>query len=197
MLPSTSPREALLVCPPSPPRNLPFLTVESTLSSSCSHSGLPLTHQGVALTLIFLSLARVRLSLTLTLSPFMIWYSGWTVLFLFLLAKAALEYLPIALSVALRSLFPFQQAQYVQVFLLNPFCMLFAGLSSTIKSNISRLLLSDSRFVLTCLSSPPSFLLPQSLWQELSFLSFSSVRLQWVPGYSFFLGNDTTGGLAT
>ena len=32
----------------------------------------------------------------------------------------------------------------------------------------SSLLLSDSRFVLATLSSSPSFLLPQSLWQELS-----------------------------
>ena len=36
--PSTSPREALLACPPIPPWNLPSLTVESTLSSPCSCS---------------------------------------------------------------------------------------------------------------------------------------------------------------
>ena len=82
--------------------------------------------------------------------------------FLFFLAKAALAYLPTALSVALRPLFPFQQAQFVQVFLLKPapFCKPFAGLGSTNKSAIS-LLLSDSRSLLTTLSSPPSFLLPQ------------------------------------
>ena len=54
----------------------------------------------------------------------------------------------------------------------------------------SLLLLSDSRSVLTTLSSPPSFLLPQTLWQiwqELSSLS-SSIRLQWIPGHSFLPG---------
>ena len=45
----------------------------------------------------------------------------------------------------------------------------------------SYLLLSDSRSVLVTLSSPPSFLLPQTLWQicqELSSLSSCSIRLQ-------------------
>ena len=49
----------------------------------------------------------------------------------------------------------------------------------------SLLLLSDSRSVLATLSSPPSFLLSQTLWQiwqELSSLS-CSIRLQWVPGH--------------
>ena len=45
-----------------------------------------------------------------------------------------------------------------------PFCTLFAGLGSTNKSAIS-LLLSDSRSVLATLSSPPSFLSSQTLWQ--------------------------------
>ena len=69
-----------------------------------------------------------------------------TALFLSLLAKTALAYVPTALSVALRPSFPFQQAQYAQVFPLKPapFCMLFAGLGSTNKSATS-LLLSDSR----------------------------------------------------
>ena len=49
MLPSTSPREALLACPPFSPWNLSSFTVESTLSSPCSHSNLPLSHQGAAL----------------------------------------------------------------------------------------------------------------------------------------------------
>ena len=49
MFPSTSSREALLACPPFPPRNLPSFTVESTLSSPCSHSDPPLSHQGMAL----------------------------------------------------------------------------------------------------------------------------------------------------
>ena len=77
-----------------------------------------------ALALIPLTLTKVRLSPTLTLSPLMIWYSGLTALFLFLLARAALAFLPTVLSVALRPLFPLQQAQYVPVFPLKstPFC---------------------------------------------------------------------------
>ena len=120
-----------------------------------------------ALALISLSFVKVRLSLTLTLSPLMIWYSELTALLLSLLTRAAPAYCPTALYVALRPLFSFRQAQYVQVSLLKPapFCMLFAGLGSTNKSPTSLLLLSDSRSVLATLSSPPSFLLPQTLWQ--------------------------------
>ena len=90
-----------------------------------------------------------------SLSPLMIWCSGQTAPFLFVLARAAPAYLPTAHFVALRPLFLFQQAQYAQVFLLNPapFCMLFAGLGSTNKSATSVLLLSDSRSVLATMSS--------------------------------------------
>ena len=38
---STSPREALVACPPSSPWNQPLFTVESTLSSPCSRSDSP------------------------------------------------------------------------------------------------------------------------------------------------------------
>ena len=172
VLPSTSSWEALLACSLFPPWNLPSFTS-----------------------------FKVRLSPTLTLSPLSIWCSGQTALFLFLLAKTAPAYFLTALSVALRPLFSFQQAQYVPVFPLKPapFCTLFAGLGSTNKPVIFLLLLSDSRSVLATLSSPPSFLLSQTLrqiWQELSSLFSCSVRLQWVPRHSFLPGNDAVEELA-
>ena len=43
MLPSTCSREVLVAWPPSSPWNLPSFTMESTLSSSCSRSDLPLS----------------------------------------------------------------------------------------------------------------------------------------------------------
>ena len=61
------------------------------------------------------------------------------------------------------------------------------------------LLLSDCRSVLTILSSPPSFFLFQSfwmIWQELSSLSSSFIRLQWVPGHLFLPANNAADELA-
>ena len=151
-------------------------TVESTLYSPCSRSDLPLSCQGAAL-------AHLD-----SLSPrnLILWTDG-SVPFPF--GKGGFGYLPTALSVALRPLFSFQQAQYVQVFLLKPalFCKVFAGLGSTNKSATSPLL-SDSRSVPVTLSSSPSFFLPQTLWQELSFVSSCSIRLQWVSGHLFLQG---------
>ena len=120
----------------------------------------------LVLALIPLSLAKMRLSPILTLSPLMIWCFGLTALFLFLLAKAAPAYLPIALSVALRPLFPFWHAQYVQVFPLKPapFCTLFPGLGSTNKSAIFLLF---SYYLTLVLSSPPCPLLHLSSYLKL------------------------------
>ena len=86
---------------------------------------------------------------------------------LFLLATAASAYLPTALSVALKPLFLFRQAQYFQVFLLKyaPFCMLFAGLGSTNKSATSLLF---SFYLTLVLSSPPCPLLHLSFYLSLS-----------------------------
>ena len=91
-------------------------------------------------------------------------------LFFFLLAKTAQVYLPIAHFAAKRPRFSFWHAQYIKVFLLKPeqFCKLFAGLGSTNKFGISLLFFDN---LTLALSSPPSFLMPQTLWQELSSLS--------------------------
>ena len=96
----------------------------------------------------------------------MIWYSGQTALFLFLLARAASASLPSALTVALRQLIPFQQAQYVQVFPLKPmpFCTLFAGFGSTNKSAIFLLF---SYYLTFVLSSPLCPLLHLSSYLKL------------------------------
>ena len=133
--------------------SLPSFTVESTLSSSCSRSDPPLSRQGAALA-------------HLDSLPLTIWYSGQTALFLFLLARVTPAYLPTALSVALRPLFPFRQAQYAQVFPLKPapFCTLFAGFGNTIKSAICLLF---SSCLTLALSSPPYPLLHLSSYPKL------------------------------
>ena len=95
-------REAPLSCPPSPPWNLSFFTVESILFYPCSRSDFPL--------------AKMWLSLTLTLLHLTIWCFGQTALFLFLLAKAALAYLPAAFSVALSPHYLFRRPSMFKFF---------------------------------------------------------------------------------
>ena len=185
MLPCTSPKKALLACPLFPPWNLPSFTVESTLSSTCSCSNPPFSRQDAALA-------------HLDSLPLIIWYSGQTALFLFPLAKVVPAFLPTVLSVALRPLFPFQQAQYAQVFLLKPapFCTLFAGLGSTNKPATSLLL----ALVLFSPPCPPFHLsLISNSVADLAgtvFFSSCSIRLQWVPGHSFLPENDAADKLA-
>ena len=153
MLSSTCSREALVACPPCPPWNLLSFTVESTLPTPCSRCDPPHSRQGAALA-------------PLDSLPLMIWCFGQTALFLFLSARAAPAFLPTALSVALRPLFSFRQAQYVQVFLLKPapFCTLFAGLGNTNKSAISLLF---SYYLTLVLSLPPCPLLHLSCYLKL------------------------------
>ena len=155
MLSFTSHREAFLAFPPFPPWNLRLFTGESTLSSPFSRFGAPLCRQGAAL---------AHLDPLLLMS----WYSEQTALFLFVLARAALAYLPAVLSVALRPLF--QQVQYAQVSLLKytPFCKLFSGLGSINKYATSHLF---SSYLTLVLSSPPYPLLHLSFHLKLSGIS--------------------------
>ena len=118
----------------------------------------------------------------------MIWYSGQTALFL--MARTAPASLPSALSVALRPLFPFRQAQYAQVFPLKPapFCTLFAGLGSNNKSAISLLFSSCLTLVL---SSPPCPLLDLSFYIKLCGRSGRNCHLS-PPALSDYNGSPDT-----
>ena len=118
----------------------------------------------------------------------MIWYSGLMALFLFLLARAVLAYLPTAFIAALRPLFSFQQAQFVQVFPLKPapFCKLFAGLGSTNKPAISPLFY----YLTLVLSSSPCPLLHLSFYLKLCGRSGSNCLLS--PVLSGYNGSPDT-----
>ena len=143
-----------------------FLLVLPFLLGICLPSGWRPPFPLYAFALIPLILAKVRLSPTLTLSPLTIWCFRLTALFLFHLVRANPAFLPIALSVALRPLFPFRQAQFVPVFPLKPvpFCTLFAGLGSTNKSAIFPFF---SYYLTLVLSSPPCPLLHLSSYLNL------------------------------
>ena len=170
MLPSTSPREAILACPPFPPWNLPFFTVEPTLSSLCSCYDPPLPPHD----LVLWTDGSVP-------SPLGKGSSG-------VLANCS-----------------FCGTETTLSFPADPVCSNFSTDACAILQALcwsrqhqqachfsSLLLLSDCRSIFSTLSSPPSFLLPQTLWQiwqELSSLS-CSIRLQWVPGHSFLPGNE-------
>ena len=137
MLPSTCPREALFACPPSHPRKLPSFIVEFSLFSSCFCSDLLITRQALA-------------HLDSLLSHDLVLWTDGSVYF----GKGGSGVLANCSLCRTEASLPFQQAQCARVFpmKLAPFCMLFAGLGSTIKLVIFLLF---SSYVILALSSLP------------------------------------------
>ena len=190
MLPSTCSREALVACPPCPLWNLPSFTVESTLSTPCSCSDPPHSHQGAAL-------AHLD---SLPPHDLVLWTDG-SVPFPFgkgdsgVLANCSLCGTEATLSFSAGPVCSSFSAEACAI--LHAFC--WSWQHHKVCHFASVLLLPDSRSVLATLSSPPPFLLSQTLWQiwqELSFFSSCSIRLQWVPGHLFLPGNNTADELA-
>ena len=189
MLPSTSSREALFACPPFPPWNLPSFTVESTLSTPCSRSDPPLSRQGVAL-------AHLD---SLPPHDLVLWTDG-SVPFPF--GKGGSGVLANCSLCGTEATLSFSSGAVCSSFSAEACAILHALCWSRQHHKVchfSSLLLSDSRSVLATLSSPPFFLLSQTLWQiwqELSSFSSCSIRLQWVPVLSFLPGNNAANELA-
>ena len=172
MLPSTCFREALVACPPCPPWNLPSFTMESTLSTPCSRSDPPHACQGAAL-------AHLD---SLPPHDLILWTDGFVP---FPFGKGGSGVLANCSLCGTEATLSFSAGPVCSSFSAEAFAILHALCWSRQHQQVchfsSLLLLSDSRSVLATLSSPPSFLLSQTLWQiwqELSSFSFCSIRLQ-------------------
>ena len=154
MLPSTSSRENLLAYPPFPPWNLPSFTVESTLSTPCSRSDPPLSHQGAALTHLDSLLPHDLVLWTDGSVPFPLGKGGSSVLANYFLCgtKATLSFSagPVCSSFSAEA-----------CAILHALCWSWQHQQACHFSSL--LLLSDSRSVLTTLSSPPLFFTSHSL----------------------------------
>ena len=164
MLPSTCSREALVACPPCPPWNLPSFTVESTLSSPCSRSDPAHCRQGAAL-------AHLD---SLPPHDLVLWTDG-SVPFPF--GKGGSGVLAICSVCGTEVTLSFSAGPVCSSFSAEACAILHALCWSRQHHKVchfsSLLLLSDSRSVLATLSSPPPFLLSQTLWQIWQELSFS------------------------
>ena len=143
MLPSLSPKEALLACPACPPQNLPSFTVESTLFSPCFHSDLPLSYEGAAL-------AHLD---SLPFHDLVLWTDG---SFAFPFGKGGSGVLDNCSLCGTETTLSFSARPVRWSFLLKPapFCKPFAGLGSTNKPAIPPLLSSPLIRLSFCPSHP-------------------------------------------
>ena len=175
MLPSTCSREALVACPPCPPWNLPSFTMESTLSTPCSCSDPPHACQGAALAILD----------SLPPHDLILWTDGFVA---FPFGKGGSGVLANCSLCGTEATLSFSAGPVCSSFSAEACAILHALCWSRQHQQVchfsSLLLLSDSRSVLATLSSPPSFLLSQTLWQiwqELSSFSRGTTRLMSLP----------------